>query len=82
LKCPKNFARQWRDARGDKFEWVVPHSFRKAVATLLAGESNNDRATMLQLGHSRIATTEEHYIDRPNEAPDLTNVLDKLAPKK
>lgn len=82
LREVSNLERQWRDARGETFEWVTPHSFRRTIATLLTQDDDgNDRAAMAQLGHSRIAVTEGHYIDRPEEAPDNTKILARMAPK-
>ncbi|MDP9637383.1 integrase [Rhodococcus cercidiphylli] len=51
LRDPHNVRRQWRDARGDEFARVTPHSFRKTVATLIDRESKEGDASV-QLGHS------------------------------
>lgn len=77
LRDPHNVRRQWRDARGDEFAWVTPHSFRKTVATLIDRESSEGDASV-QLGHSGTAVTKRHYIEKAIEAPDLTAVLDQL----
>jgi len=77
---PNNVRRQWRQARKDTgLEWVTPHIFRKTVATLLDREGKGDAAT-LQLGHSNEEVTKEYYIVKATVAPDVTDVLDKLAP--
>ena len=75
---PHNFNRAWRQARGDQFSWVTPKTFRKTVATLLA-QDLDARAAQQQLGHADDATTKRHYIDEPNQAPDFTSTLNKLA---
>ncbi|MDR0594668.1 MAG: hypothetical protein LBG60_15765 [Bifidobacteriaceae bacterium] len=50
---------------------------RKTVATLLDREhTTNDAAA--QLGHSSPNVTRTHYVQKAHQAPDLTDVLDKL----
>lgn len=77
LRDPHNVRRQWRDARGDKFDWVTPHSFRRTVATLIDRETDADAAAV-QLGHSGSAVTKRHYIEKAIDTPDLTAVLNQL----
>lgn len=77
LRDPHNVRRQWRDARGERFAWVTPHSFRRTVATLIDRESTTEDAAS-QLGHSGTAVTRKHYIEKATAAPDLTEVLDRL----
>lgn len=79
LRETNNVERQWRDARGEEFAWVTPHSFRKTVGTEII-EKGTDRAAMAQLGHSRISVTEEHYVDKAVLAPDSSSILDALGP--
>ncbi|MEV5834087.1 site-specific integrase [Nocardia sp. NPDC052112] len=74
---PHNFNRLWRQARGEKFAWVTPKTFRKTVASLIA-DQYSPQAAAQQLGHANTATTKRHYIDRPTEAPDFTTALGKL----
>lgn len=57
--------------------WVTFHTFRRSMATWLAGEVSVETAT-LQLGHRQISTTEGHYIDRTGMVPDATTVLGKI----
>ncbi|ALV45801.1 hypothetical protein MB46_10245 [Arthrobacter alpinus] len=78
---PSNFRRQWREARGDKWDYVQPRSFRKAVATLIERESGSIAAS-LQLGHSSDAVTKRHYIARDKKAPDASSTLDQWATKR
>lgn len=54
--------------------WVTFHTFRRSMATWLAGAVSVETAT-LQLGHLQAATTEGHYIDRTGLVPDATAVL-------
>lgn len=79
LREANNVERQWRDARGEEFTWVTPHSFRRTVLTEIT-EKGTDRAAMMQGGQSKIAVLEDHYIDRAAEAPDNTAILDALGP--
>lgn len=80
LRDPHNVRRQLRDARGEEFAWVKPHTFRKTVATLVERESSLTDAAA-QLGHSGTEVTTRHYVQRASVAPDLTRVLDLLAPQ-
>ncbi|MFF3226397.1 tyrosine-type recombinase/integrase [Nocardia suismassiliense] len=75
---PHNFNRLWRQARGEKFAWVTPKTFRKTVASLIA-EQYGPQAAAQQLGHANDSVTKRHYIDQPTEAPDFTAALGGLA---
>ncbi|WP_324198645.1 site-specific integrase [Nocardia brasiliensis] len=75
---PHNFNRLWRQARGEKFAWVTPKTFRKTVASLIA-EQYGPQAAAQQLGHANDSVTKRHYIDQPAEAPDFTAALEDLA---
>lgn len=75
---PGNFRRQWREARGEEFEWVKPGGFRKAVATLIEREAGSVVASR-QLGHSSDAVTRKHYIERNRVTPDTTRILEQFA---
>lgn len=70
--------RKARDAEDDTRAWVSPHDFRKTAATLIEREHGVDRAPK-QLGHSGVAVTERHYIERAKAVPDNRGALDKLA---
>jgi integrase len=79
--APNNVRRQWRQARADTgLEWVVPHTFRKTVATLLDREGHGQAATP-QLGHSSEEVTKTYYIVKAIAAPDVSNVLQTLGEK-
>ncbi|WP_037164294.1 site-specific integrase [Rhodococcoides fascians] len=78
-RWPGNVRTSWRQVRGEDYAWVKPHSFRKTVGTLVEREMGLSAASA-QLGHSGSAVTEKHYIERAAMAPDVSSVLDKLAP--
>lgn len=78
-RSPANFRTTWREARGDRFAWVTPKTFRKTVATVIAAEYGADRAGA-QLGHREGSkVTALHYIDRSRLAPDSTPALEAFA---
>jgi integrase len=79
-KQPNNVRRQWRAARkGTGLEWVVPHTFRKTVATLIDDAVGGD-AAQKTLGHSDKSVTDEYYVAKPALAPDVSAVLELFAP--
>jgi integrase len=60
-----NVERDFRQVRaGTPFEWVVPHTYRKTVATLLDGDGLSARTIADQLGHARISMTQDVYMGR------------------
>lgn len=60
-----NIERDFRKVReGTPFEWVVPHTYRKTVATLLDAGGLSARTIADQLGHSRISMTQDVYMGR------------------
>lgn len=73
-RWPENLRTQWREAVKDSpVEWVTPHDLRKTVATMLGPDAAKE-----QLGHSSLAVTDKHYIDKPLLRPDQTQVLETL----
>lgn len=48
---------------GTELDWVIPHTFRKTVATRL-DEAGLWRMVADQLGHSRVSMTQDTYFDR------------------
>ena len=73
IRAPANFRKQWRQLREEiDYEWVVPHTFRKTVATL----TDDPHLASQQLGHSDLEVTNRHYIVKSVEGPDLRPVLD------
>lgn len=76
LRDPHNFNRTWRAAGGTLYKDVTQYTFRKAVATQIA-EASDSKTAAKQLGHSREAITERHYIASPQQAPDSSAVLEQ-----
>jgi integrase len=77
-RWPSNVRTAWRQVRGDDYAWVRPHNFRKTVGTMVERELGVGAASA-QLGHSGIAVTERHYIERAAMAPDTSAILQRLA---
>lgn len=74
-----NIERRWRAIRADTgLEWVTPHTFRKAVATLIDRGVDSQTAARV-LGHTSDAITKEFYIEKDRNAPDVTHILEPLA---
>lgn len=60
-----NVESAFRRVRSDtEFEWVVPHTYRKTVATMLDQTGLSARTIADQLGHSRISMTQDVYMGR------------------
>lgn len=80
LRSPNNFRTQWRKFRAAHGyeEWVTPKTFRKAVATLVATEADDETAAG-QLGHESPKITKRHYIRRLHEGPDVRSILELFA---
>jgi integrase len=76
IREPANVRRQWRDARKFAgFDWVVPHTFRKTVATIIDHERSTANAAS-QLGHAASGLTASRYVQRAAVAPDVSDVLE------
>lgn len=78
-RATHNVRRQLREARGEDFEWVTPHVYRRTAATIIERAVDLDAAAA-QLGHSGTAVTRAHYIARAASAPDLRHALAVLGP--
>lgn len=81
MRSPNNFRTQWRVFReAHSYEdWVVPKTFRKAVATLVAREAGAEMAGE-QLGHADGGrTARKHYIKDPHLGPDVREILEQFA---
>jgi integrase len=75
---PNNVRRQWREARADTdLAWVTPHTFRQTVATLIK-EGTDTKSAAAQLGHSSEEVTATYYIAKPAQAPDVSDILERL----
>ena len=73
-----NMRRALRAALPDDLRWVTPHSFRRTVATIVS-DHLGPAAAQRQLDHSKLDTTETHYIFRPSIGPDAREVLNRFA---
>jgi integrase len=49
---------------GTTFAWIVPHTYRKTVATMLDQQGLSARTIADQLGHARISMTQDVYMGR------------------
>lgn len=75
-----NIRRAWRDIRSQAgLEWVVLHTFRKTVATMIEREFGATRAAG-QLGHSNEAITTGFYVEKNKVTADSSVLLERLAP--
>jgi len=81
LREPANLNRVWRSARGEKWAWVTPKSFRAAVATIIDREADSQHAAS-QLGHTSDAVTRKHYIERDKRAADNSAILERFREAK
>lgn len=72
---PTNFRKQWRAAmKSAGCPDVNPHRIRATVGTLLARAAGVSAASA-QLGHSSETITVRHYIERLQDAPDMSAAL-------
>lgn len=75
-----NVERAFRAVRaGTEFEWVVPHTYRKTVATLMDARGLSARTIADQLGHSRISMTQDVYMGRRVVDAAAAAALDELS---
>ncbi|MGH3955383.1 MAG: tyrosine-type recombinase/integrase [Mycobacterium sp.] len=73
-----NLRRALRAALPDELSWVTPHSFRRTVATVVRDAHGPEKAQQ-QLSHSKLATTEAHYLERQTRGPDVRAALEQFA---
>ncbi len=79
LRDRNNIERDFRKVRtGTPFEWVVPHTYRKTVATLLDDGGLSARIVADQLGHARISMTQDVYMGRLVVHPLAASSLEAL----
>lgn len=72
-----NMRRSLRAALPDDLKTTItPHTFRRAVATVVRNKMGADKAQQ-QLSHAKLATTEKHYLQRHTHGPDVRHVLDE-----
>jgi integrase len=78
---PNNVERDHRRVRrGTPFEWVVPHTYRKTVATMLDRQGLSARTIADQLGHARISMTQDVYMGRRAVDQAAAAVLEGISP--
>lgn len=76
-----NVEREYRRVRASTaFEWVVPHTYRKTVATRLDAAGLSARVIADQLGHSRISMTQDVYLGRRAVDPAAAEALARTLP--
>ncbi len=74
-----NIEKDFRKVRaGTPYDWVVPHTYRKTVATLLDAGGLSARTIADQLGHSRISMTQDVYLGRRAVDAAAASALDTL----
>lgn len=79
---PNNVEKVHRTVRaGTGFEWVVPHTYRKTVATMLDQSGLLARTIADQLGHARISMTQDVYLGRRAVDQAAAAALEHLSPQ-
>ncbi|WP_298460472.1 tyrosine-type recombinase/integrase [uncultured Cellulomonas sp.] len=61
-----------------EFEWFVPHTARRTVATLLDEHGSTARSIADQLGHARVSMTQDVHMGRRLPRADVAPSLDTL----
>lgn len=80
MRDPNIVARQWRGVRetlGEHLEKSTGHSFRKTLGTLVADSTSDPRIAADVLGHSDVATTLRHYLQRGRTHSMVADLLDE-----
>ncbi|MDM2349104.1 tyrosine-type recombinase/integrase [Mycobacteroides abscessus] len=79
LRDPNNLASQWRKVRDDleHLAGTTGHSFRKTVSNLATDTTSDPRVAADVLGHSDMATTMRHYLERGKVHPEVAAAVDK-----
>ncbi len=76
-----NLRRSLRAALPEELRWVTPYSFRRTVATVVRDDLGPAQA-QAQLSHAKLSTTEQHYLQRQTQGPDVRSALDRYAEGK
>lgn len=79
VRSRANLDRQLREARPDHLQHVTLQALRRLAATTV-DQALGLQAASQQLGHSGVAVTEKHYVDRPDVGPDVTEALSIFSP--
>jgi integrase len=78
---PNNVERDHRRVRrGTPFEWVVPHTYRKTVSTMLDWQGLSARTIADQLCHSRISMTQDVHMGQRAVDQAAAAVLEGISP--
>jgi integrase len=76
-----NIEKDFRKVRaGTPFEWVVPHTYRKTVATMLDASGLSARVIADQLGHSRMPMTQDVDMGRRAVDEAVATALEGVVP--
>lgn len=77
-----NVGKIWRVASDDiGYDWVTLKTFRKTNSTIIA-RTMGPEAAAYQAGHSKVAMTQEHYIEERRGALDTRAAIDAFKPKR
>jgi len=80
LQDPTNVSNWWKEAVTEAgFDWVVPHTFRKTVATEMDRAGRTAREIADQLGHSQISLVHNVYLGRKARDTGAATALEGLA---
>lgn len=79
VRTVQNVERQLRQARPEHLSWLTPHALRRRVATAVDAALGVEAAAA-HLGHSGVAVTEAHYVQRVGAGPAAAEVLEGLRP--
>jgi integrase len=75
---PDNFNKDWRQARADLgFPDITGHSFRKGMATLIDEGGLSARVGADHLGHANVSMTQNVYMARGKEHPEVAALIEK-----
>lgn len=79
MRDPNNFASQWRGVRDslEHLSGTTGHSFRKTLSNLATDTTADPRVAADVLGHSDMATTMKHYLQRGKVHPEVAAAVDK-----
>lgn len=82
VRNPSNAQRGLRAVldRVGGYDWVVPHTFRKTVATRLDEAGLSAREIADHLGHARPSMTQDVYMGRGLASSQAAKILDKPSP--
>ncbi|HEY0699788.1 MAG TPA: site-specific integrase [Micromonospora sp.] len=82
LRDPDNLRKQLRAVvGGTAWEGLHPHAFRHFVATRLDAAGWSAREIADYLGHVRISTTQDEYMDRHVAGDGSTDAMPEILPQ-